>query len=87
MKTLTLRNDFHNSEVRLSVQEHDGVIALSEPQIRRAKYVLCGIKDCTCSGELGIRGQDHTLKGEPVNIEVEILTEPRITGAKLFINP
>ena len=50
---ITLRNDFHNTAVRL-------IVAPDKPpspsQMRRSRRTLCGIRECTCSGALGVRG-------------------------------
>lgn len=50
---IELRNDFHNSHVFLDVTEGK---PLSYGQIKKAERRLCGVKGCTCSGELGTRG-------------------------------
>ena len=54
---LTLRNDFHGSEVRLDVSG-DGV--LTGRQVDRARRALCGIKGCDCGGVCGTRGGQQT---------------------------
>jgi hypothetical protein len=54
MNTITLRNDFHNSEVTLRAVAGQ---ELSLLQVLRARRILCGIKGCTCGGNLGERGQ------------------------------
>ncbi len=49
---ITLRNDFHNTFVRIRASVGD---ALSQHQVRRVR-TLCGMDDCTCGGLLSIRG-------------------------------
>ena len=49
---ITLRNNFHESKVVL-ISRGD---QLSAGQIRKAKKILCGHEECTCSGILGTRG-------------------------------
>ena len=34
-----------------------GYLTLSPHQVKKSQKVLCGIKGCTCSNELGIRGE------------------------------
>lgn len=50
---ITLKNDFHNTEVRLNPKGG----TLSASQIRRSEKVLCGIDGCTCGDAGGMRGQ------------------------------
>jgi len=53
--TVTLRNDFHNSEARVRVA---GLPAtLTRSQVVRVRRKLCGISGCTCGGPLGERGK------------------------------
>ena len=49
---ITLTNDFHGTQVTLRLQ---GAF-LSAGQEKKAWKSLCGIKGCTCSGPIGIRG-------------------------------
>ena len=51
-KKIVLTNDFHHTEVNLSARGGE----LSPGQIKKAKRVLCGMSDCTCSNDIGIRG-------------------------------
>jgi hypothetical protein len=62
MSTITLRNDFHGSEVsiRATVGQE-----LSLAQVLRARRILCGISGCTCGGNLGERG--------PQSAEVDVI--------------
>jgi hypothetical protein len=53
---LILKNDFHNTSVRLDVRPKHGYLRLSEYQIKRAKKALCGVLGCTCSNTVGMRG-------------------------------
>ncbi|MCP5415267.1 MAG: hypothetical protein H6961_11755 [Chromatiaceae bacterium] len=59
---ITLKNDFHNTEVRLQADIGD---ELTPAQIRRAKQALCGIDGCTCSGDAGERGQQEGFELVP----------------------
>ena len=52
MTTITLTNDFHNTSVTLRMKS----AYPTKSQVKRAKNTLCGIKDCTCSGIMGMRG-------------------------------
>ena len=59
MNTITLRNDFHNSEA--SVRVDDLPHRLSRAQISRLRRELCGSNDCTCGGNLGERGPQDVI--------------------------
>jgi hypothetical protein len=52
---ITLKNDFHNTEVRLNPKNEE----LSTGQVKRAQRVLCGIDDCVCGNTAGMRGNDN----------------------------
>ncbi len=52
----TLRNDFHGTSVRVRGGE------MSRATVNRVKRTLCGIKGCTCSGQLGTRGEQECEK-------------------------
>lgn len=90
-KTLTLKNDFHNTSVDLRVR-HSGnigtgdIIKLSAGQVKKAKRELC-TKDCQCSGELGTRAQWHRLGSEEVKLSVDIECRDglHIDGATLAV--
>ena len=58
MKTITLTNDFHNTEARV---RPDGDGYLNPQQVRRAWKKLCGMDDCLCSGSLGDRPHQATV--------------------------
>lgn len=68
-KLITLTNDFHNTEVILRCKqvfnamkrEYVPVWELSEYQVHRARKMLCGVRDCGCSNEAGMRGKDNPL--------------------------
>ena len=83
MKTITLRNDFHNTKARVRAEllefkalEYDPprkVVAaiLTESQYKRAKRKLCGMSDCKCET---LRGpQEHEGK----ILEIEVLRDPK----------
>lgn len=63
---ITLRNNFHNTEVKLRINKvycGGAVGKLSAHQIKRARNILCGIQGCTCGDELGCRGpQDYYVE-------------------------
>lgn len=59
---ITLKNDFHNTEINLVVK--DG--KLSPAQVKRSRKALCGIAGCTCGDELGTRGQQDLPEGMEV---------------------
>ena len=72
---ITLRNDFHNTEVRLRAKRGD---RLTPSQIRRAWETLCGIPGCTCGGPLGERGPQEVVVqdcGVDQNLERDIRIE------------
>ena len=50
---ITIRNDFHNTEVRIRANIGE---ELTWSQIMRARRKLCGIAGCTCGGPCGERG-------------------------------
>jgi hypothetical protein len=70
MRIYTLRNDFHNSEVRVRCEGLSHIhgeceIKLSERQSSRARRELCGITGCTCATQdCGIRGRQTTDDGK-----------------------
>ena len=69
---ITLRNAFHGTEVNL--RPCNG--KLTRGQVNTSKMVLCGIKGCSCSDDLGCRGQQ--------DVQVEVLVDGRsgnISGA------
>jgi hypothetical protein len=80
-KTLTLKNDFHNTEVDLRVK-HDGkleawdAIELSVGQVKRAKRELC-TQGCICSGATGARSQWHEIDGWAVQLGFQPNENPR----------
>ena len=57
MQTITLTNNFHNTEATLHVSPREtGVFFVSRGQQRRARGKLCPYYDCTCGGTFGQRG-------------------------------
>jgi hypothetical protein len=52
VKTIELRNDFHNTHTRIRVRP-DGTV--SARVVSRARRTLCGCNGCTCSGADGSR--------------------------------
>ncbi len=50
---ITIRNNFHNTTIRLKAQIGD---KLTASQVKRARSVLCGVRGCLCGGSLGERG-------------------------------
>lgn len=73
---VTLRNDFHNSEVTLRTKvlshiHHTATAYLTVGQIKKAKHELCGIAGCTCSGEAGTRGPQTLDNGKRLEVNVD----------------
>lgn len=60
---VTIRNNFHNTEVTLEAKnitlEKTTEYYLSPAQVDKAKRELCGLRGCTCSGVLGQRGPQN----------------------------
>jgi hypothetical protein len=54
---MILLNNFHNTKT--SVRATDGT--LSAAQTRRCKKQLCGVENCTCSNEAGMRGPGNPI--------------------------
>jgi hypothetical protein len=54
MKTITIINDFHNTETRIRVGDD---MSITKRQYQRARRALCGIQGCTCGGDRGGRYQ------------------------------
>lgn len=66
-KLITLRNDFHNTEVRVRVKG-ESPWKLSIGQTRRIDQELCGMTECQCGG---IRGpQTVETDGDDVRLYV-----------------
>jgi hypothetical protein len=61
MKTIALRNEFHNTSARVRVNE-SGETLLRASTVRRIRRALCGLKDCTCGGALGQRGHHEGVE-------------------------
>lgn len=68
MPNVILTNDFHNTSVVLRCETLSHIcnevsIRPNRSQIKRSKKALCGLADCTCSGDDGTRGiQRHNGK-------------------------
>ncbi len=78
---ITIRNEFHNTQARIRAGIGD---VLTPSQVKRCRRKLCGIKGCTCGGELSERGRQRDNQGHrfyllPVGPdEVEIVdSDPR----------
>lgn len=59
MEKVTLKNEFHNTEVNIHVPDN-GILSVG--QTRRARRSLCGMDDCCC-------GSVDTLQGDYDAIE------------------
>lgn len=61
---ITIRNDFHNTEVQVRVPHlpHE----LSAGQAARVRKALCPAKDCRCGV---IRGTQRAPSGQPMSCE------------------
>jgi hypothetical protein len=60
---ITLRNDFHGTEV--NIRANDGDI-LSTYQMRRIEKKLCGMDECCCGI---VRGPQRDKDGNPLELE------------------
>ena len=65
---ITLRNDFHNTEVRLRASVGD---SLTKSQVTRSRRILCGIKGCKCGGYLAERGPQEIPFTDLIDLAVE----------------
>ena len=63
--TITLRNNFHNSEVNVRIAEWGAT--LTESQAKRVRKELCGLSECTCGAVRGPQG--HTDGDDYFHIE------------------
>ena len=62
MKTITIRNDYHNTTARVRCHEGERETMLRRATVLRIRRALCGFGCCTCGGVLGQRGrQDVTI--------------------------
>jgi hypothetical protein len=60
MKTITLTNDFHNTEAKVRpIEIKDGRFKISRKTALRLRRELCGVDGCTCGGTFGERGGAH----------------------------
>ena len=64
-KTITLTNEFHNTEANVRPVEitegrykgyYKGYHMVSKSTARRVRNTLCGVSGCTCGGTFGERG-------------------------------
>ena len=51
---ITLRNDFHRTEIAIRCRQVAGHYELTSRQATRVHKALCGARDCSC-GYLGVR--------------------------------
>jgi hypothetical protein len=74
MRKLTLRNDFHLTEVTLNINLEEIKVGetfkLSPSQLKRSFRELCGMKDCCCGGVAGQRAKWHEIDGVEVQLEI-----------------
>ena len=74
MAKLTLKNDFHDTEVTLKITlaeiKEGATFELSPNQVKRAHRELCGTGDCCCSGHTGARAPWHKIDGKEVQLEL-----------------
>ena len=52
---LKLKNDFHHTSCVVNIK---GEI-INAKQVKQIKYILCGLDNCYCAGELGTRGKQE----------------------------
>lgn len=63
MKKVSLKNDFHNTEVTVAGENpYYNCIRLTPRSVQKAKKALCGIEGCTCSNDLGVRGDNQGME-------------------------
>lgn len=55
----TLINDFHNTTATVRAAIYSSISRRTE---RRVWNALCGIADCQCSSDGGVRGGEYALK-------------------------
>jgi hypothetical protein len=76
---ITLSNDFHNTRATMRVADcrrhiHNVLTVYpSASQLKRAKRSLCGMADCCCSGDAGIRGRQTLDDGTRIEINCDSL--------------
>lgn len=71
IKKITLRNDFHNTEVNLRVDGWHGFFSIH--QRRRSKRALCASHShCICGDAMGMRGDQF------FNIQIEERSDGRV---------
>ena len=58
---IELRNNFHNSMVRLRARKVGGKLVLTPSQVRTSQEALCGRRKCECSNYLGITGSQKGI--------------------------
>lgn len=63
MKKITLSNEWHGTQISLTVKDN---WTLSSAQVRLAKRTLCGVSGCMCSDSLGMRGPQDGFEIEPL---------------------
>ncbi len=61
---ITIKNNFHNSEISLRANVGD---ELTARQIERSKRELCGMDGCTCGGPVGNRGPQDGFSIEQID--------------------
>ncbi len=71
---ITIRNDFHNTEVRIRANIGE---ELTWSQIMRARRKLCGIAGCTCGGPCGERGPQDGFYLEQLDYDRVAVREGR----------
>ncbi|MCP5020201.1 MAG: hypothetical protein GY930_00360 [bacterium] len=65
MKTLLLKNDFHDTETRTRID-----IPLTARRLQAIRSRLCGVRDCACAQDhLGTRGQVPSPAYLALNLE------------------
>jgi len=73
---VTLRNNFHNSEVKLQVRgerDDDGLLVIypSAGQIKKSWRTLCGHKNCECGDAAGARGPQRADDGSRLVVDTD----------------
>lgn len=75
---ITIRNEYHNTEVRVRASIGE---VLTSGQVKRCRRALCGIDGCTCGGVLSERGQQHDDAGRAFDVIAIGADSARLEGA------
>lgn len=75
VRKITLRNEFHKTEVNISVSAETNEAIFDEGEVRRIKAKLYGVGCNFCGNELGMKGhQDFIFRIDPLEDKAIKLT-------------